>query len=59
MIATTFSEMKIRVNGIAPSILPSEMIAGSLGDDQKSTLDIEMSNPAGIFQLRFLPEANS
>lgn len=47
MMATTFSEAKIRVNCIAPGIFPSEMTAGSSGDDQKSTLEMEMSNPAG------------
>ncbi len=47
MMATTFTEAKIRVNCIAPGIFPSEMTAGSSGDDQKSTLDMKMSNPAG------------
>lgn len=47
MMASTFAEAKIRVNCIAPGIFPSEMTAGSSGDDQKSKLDIEMSNPAG------------
>ena len=47
MMATTFAEAKIRVNCIAPGIFPSEMTAGSSGDDQKSTLDMQMSNPAG------------
>lgn len=46
-MATTFSDAKIRVNCIAPGIFPSEMTAGSSGDDQKSTLDTKMSNPAG------------
>ena len=59
MMATTFAETKIRVNCIAPGIFPSEMTAGSSGDDQKSTLDMEMSNLAGTFQIRSLPEGNN
>jgi len=47
LMATTFAEAKIRCNCIAPGIFPSEMTAGSSGDDQKSSLDMQMSNPAG------------
>lgn len=47
MMATTFSEAKVRVNCIAPGIFPSEMTAGESGSDQKSKLDMELSNPAG------------
>lgn len=34
LMATTFSEAKIRVNCIAPGVFPSEMTAGSSGEDQ-------------------------
>ena len=47
MMATTFAQTKIRVNCIAPGLFPSEMTAGSSGEDQKSKLDMKMSNPAG------------
>jgi len=47
MMANTFAETKIRVNCIAPGLFPSEMTAGSSNEDQKSRVDVEMSNPAG------------
>lgn len=46
MLATTFKDVKVRVNTIAPGVFPSEMTAGSSGEDNKSQLDMEMSNPA-------------
>lgn len=46
MMATTFADAKIRVNCIAQGIFPSEMTADSSGDDQKSKLGMQMSNPA-------------
>lgn len=47
MLATTFMDCKVRVNIIAPGIFPSEMTAGESGEDNKSTLDMQPSNPAG------------
>ncbi len=47
MLATTFKDVKVRVNVIAPGVFPSEMTAGSSGEDNKSKLDMEISNPAG------------
>ena len=47
MLATTFKDCKVRVNVIAPGIFPSEMTAGKSGEDNKSTLDMKLTNPAG------------
>jgi len=47
MLATTFAQTKVRVNVIAPGIFPSEMTAGESGEDNKSTLDMQPSNPSG------------
>lgn len=49
MLATTFADVKVRVNNIAPGVFPSEMTAGSSGDDNKSKLDMQPSNPAKRF----------
>jgi len=47
MLATTFKDVKVRVNTIAPGIFPSEMTTGSSGEDNKSKLDRQIGNPAG------------
>ncbi|RYP72362.1 hypothetical protein DL769_004471 [Monosporascus sp. CRB-8-3] len=49
MLATLFTDTKVRINVIAPGIFPSEMTAGSSGEDNKSKLDMKASNPAGRF----------
>ncbi|KZF23892.1 short chain dehydrogenase/reductase [Xylona heveae TC161] len=47
MLATTFKDVKVRVNIIAPGLFPSEMTAAASGPDQKSILNVDVSNPAG------------
>ncbi|KAI1844436.1 hypothetical protein JX265_010070 [Neoarthrinium moseri] len=47
ILATLFKDVKVRVNTIAPGLFPSEMTAGSSGDDNKSVLNTRPSNPAG------------
>lgn len=47
MLATTFQQTGVRVNTIAPGVFPSEMTAGSSGEDNKSKLSESSSNPAG------------
>jgi len=49
IMATTFSEAKIRVNSIAPGVFPSEMTAGESDEHQKSDLGSEASNPSGRY----------
>ncbi|GAB7364934.1 hypothetical protein MBLNU230_g5722t1 [Neophaeotheca triangularis] len=47
MLATTIKDTKVRCNVIAPGPFPSEMTAGSSGEDNKSKLDMQVTNPAG------------
>ncbi|EME49351.1 hypothetical protein DOTSEDRAFT_143271 [Dothistroma septosporum NZE10] len=47
MLATTFSQVKVRVNVIAPGVFPSEMTTGSSGGGNKSEMDMSSQNPAG------------
>ena len=49
MLATTFKEVNVRVNTIAPGVFPSEMTTGSSGEDNKSELTRDASNPSGRF----------
>lgn len=47
MLATTFKDVPVRVNIIAPGLFPSEMTTDSSGEDNKSQLNIKSTNPAG------------
>ncbi|KAF2119791.1 short chain dehydrogenase/reductase [Lophiotrema nucula] len=47
MLATALTQTKVRVNVIAPGMFPSEMTTGESGEDNKSVIDKELSNPAG------------
>ena len=47
MLATAFVDVKVRVNVIAPGVFPSEMTTGSSDEDNKSTIDMTSTNPAG------------
>lgn len=47
MLATTFTQVKVRVNIIAPGVFPSEMTVGASDGDNKSSTDMSSSNPAG------------
>lgn len=38
MLATTFKDVKVRVNVIAPGVFPSEMTAGKSGEDVRIPL---------------------
>lgn len=47
MMATTFKDVPVRVNVIAPGLFPSEMTTDTSGEDNKSRLDVKSTNPAG------------
>ncbi|KAI1322462.1 hypothetical protein F5Y16DRAFT_404478 [Xylariaceae sp. FL0255] len=47
MLATTFKDVNVRVNAIAPGIFPSEMTTGESDSANKSELNMKSSNPAG------------
>lgn len=51
MLATTFKDVPVRVNVIAPGVFPSEMTAGTrAGEDNKTgALAFEPTNPSGRF----------
>ncbi|KXT14433.1 hypothetical protein AC579_8375 [Pseudocercospora musae] len=46
MLALAFKDVKVRVNVIAPGVFPSEMTTGSSHDDNKSSMDMDSTNPA-------------
>lgn len=46
MLATTFKDVPVRVNVIAPGVFPSEMTAGPSDEGNKSKLSSEASNPS-------------
>ncbi|KAF2491255.1 NAD(P)-binding protein [Lophium mytilinum] len=46
-LAATFAKTGVRVNVIAPGLFPSEMTTGESGEDNKSVINKELSNPAG------------
>ena len=47
MLATTFQDVNVRVNVIAPGVFPSEMTGGDSNDANKTEMDLKSSNPAG------------
>ncbi|KAI9147479.1 NAD(P)H-dependent oxidoreductase [Paramyrothecium foliicola] len=47
MLATIAKDIKVRVNVIAPGIFPSEMTTGESDESNKSSINKQMSNPAG------------
>ena len=49
MLATTFKDVKVRVNTIAPGVFPSEMTTGESDEDNKSVLTRDATNPSGRF----------
>lgn len=49
MLATTFKDVPVRVNVIAPGVFPSEMTAGSSDEANKSKLSTEPTNPSGRY----------